>query len=404
MYSLHSSLRQAGVDSSILCLLKSTDSEHVHVIPELSWGWRQAEKWIRRITSRLGLNDVHRISSGRLSRLEIFKQADIVHFHGTHSGFLSYLALPQLTRDKPAVFTLHDMWCLTGHCAYSIDCERWKNGCGSCPYPEAYPPVRKDATHIEWKLKRWSYDRSKINIICVSSWLAELARQSILHRHPVYHIPNGISLQDFVPQSRIVTRKALGIPAEKKVLMFSATEIANKIKGADILVAALKDLAKQKKKDILMICMGNGSRDIFKEIGIEAAYLGYLVNARLKALVYSAADLFVLPTRADNLPLVIQESMACGTPVVSFRVGGVPDLVRHGETGYLAEPEDAADLRKGITQLLADEVLRSKMADSSWRIAAQEYSLELQAKRHLQLYRKLLGEDCKSKDPDQLSS
>ena len=171
MYRLHSNLRKAGIDSKILCEIKTTTSPHVSTIQRGS----RLESLLKRVTARLGLNDIHRVSSFGIKRHEAYLEADVLNFHGIHSGFINYLALPSLTKGKPAVFTLRDMWCLTGHCAISYDCERWQIGCGSCPYLDAYPPVRRDATHIEWKLKDWAYSHSSLTIVALSNWLVERA-------------------------------------------------------------------------------------------------------------------------------------------------------------------------------------------------------------------------------------
>jgi len=127
-----------------------------------------------------------------------------------------------------------------------------------------------------------------------------------------------------------------------------------------------------------------------KALELATLNLGYVSSDRLKSIAYSAADLFVFPTRADNLPLVLQESMACGTPMVSFKIGGVPDLVRPGITGYLAEPEDAKDFCNGIVQLLEDQNLRDRMSQQCRAIALKEYPLELQVQRYIELYRQVL--------------
>lgn len=130
------------------------------------------------------------------------------------------------------------------------------------------------------------------------------------------------------------------------------------------------------------------------ELGIPVLSLGYIGGDRLKSIAFSAADLFIFPTRADNLPLTLQESMACGTPMVSFNIGGVPDLVRPGVTGYLAKPEDADDLAAGILSLMEDDRLRETMSQQCRAIALQEYSLELQALRYIQLYQNALKTTC----------
>lgn len=133
-----------GIDSRILCEKKTSGSPQVSVIRT----WGRVEKPLRRITSLLGLNDIHRLSSFRITKHQAFLDAHLIHFHSIKAGFVNYLALPSLTKNKPGVFTLHDMWALTGHCAVNYDCDRWKLGCGKCPYPEAYPSIRRDATRI----------------------------------------------------------------------------------------------------------------------------------------------------------------------------------------------------------------------------------------------------------------
>ena len=386
MHRLHSSLREAGIDSKILCEIKTTESSHVKVIRP----WHRLESLIRRVTSRVGLNDIHRVSSFKIKQHQWLKEADILHFHATHCGFISYLALPFLITNKPTIFTLHDMWCLTGHCVHSFDCDRWKIGCGNCPYLDAYPPIRRDATHIEWKLKDWVYSRSNLTIVAPSTWLTQQAKQSMLKRFPIHRIPNGVDIQAYQPLDPEKCRSLLGIPPDKKVLMFASVNLENSLKGGDLLMKALQSLPASLKAEALLLLLGSRGERIAEAAGIPILNLGYVSNDRVKAIAYSAADLFVHPALADNFPLVLQESMACGTPMVSFKVGGVPDLVRPDITGYLAEPENAKDLCDGIVQLLEDELLRSHMSDQCRAIAVKEYPLELMVQRHIELYRRLL--------------
>jgi glycosyltransferase involved in cell wall biosynthesis len=383
---LHHSLRRAGVDSKIMCQRKTTASPHVTLVPRHS----RIESKIRFITSRLGLNDIHRVSSFRIKNHKLYSEADILHIHGTHSGFMSYLALPSLTESKPAIFMLHDMWCFTGHCAYSYDCDRWKIGCGNCPYPDAYPPIRRDGTRLEWKLKNWVYGRSDLSIITSSNWLTGMVGQSMLSRFPIYQIPYGVDTEIYQPLDPEQCRSVLGIPRGKKVIMFSSIDLKDTRKGGDLLVKALEGLPNSLKTETVLLILGSKGGAISETAGIETIDLGYVSSDHLKAIAYSAADLYVFPTRADAFGLVSIESQACGTPVISFRVSGVPDHVREGVTGYLAEPENDRDLLKGIVQLLDDGALRNRMRAQCRKTALEEYSLELQTKRHIELYQKLV--------------
>ena len=388
MYRLHSNLLKAGIESKILCEIKATDSPHVAVIPNRM---RRTEFLIRQATSRLGLNDIHRLSSFSIKSHEYYKEAEILNFHGIHSGFINYLALPKLTENKPSVFTLRDMWCMTGHCAVNYDCERWKIGCGKCPYPEVHPPIKRDATRIEWKLKNWIYKRSKLCIATVSKLQTEQAKVSMLKRFPIYHIPNGVDTARYQPVDPDLSRSALGISKKSKVLMFVATDLGRHGKGGDLLIEALKNLPKTLKKEMLLLLLGSGGDTIDKMAGVKSLNLGYITNERIKLLAYSAADLFVLPTRSEGLSLVLLESMSCGTPMLSFKVGGNPDLVRDGITGYLAEPENSKELSFNIVKLMEDESLRNKMAENCRELALREFSTDIETRRYIELYQKLLS-------------
>jgi glycosyltransferase involved in cell wall biosynthesis len=285
------------------------------------------------------------------------------------------------------------MWSFTGHCAYSFDCERWKTGCGSCLYPKTYPDIGVDNTRLEWKLKNWVYNRSNLTIVTPSRWLTQQAQQSLLQQFSIHHIPYGIDTQAYQPLDPDQSRAILSIPTRKKVLIGAATTFQDTRKGGDLLIQALSLLPDSLKADTILLTLGAGGEAIAETVGIETINLGYVGGDRLKSIAYSAADLCIFPTRADNLPLVLQESMACGTPMVSFKVGGVPDLVRPGVTGYLAQPEDAQDFCNGIIQLLEDDILREEMSKNCRNIACEEYPIELQAERYINLYQQVLNRD-----------
>lgn len=386
MYRLYQGLKHAGVDCKILSGVKTLESEDSQAIPRLP----KLEFQLKRITSKLGLNDIHCVSSFTLRKNQFNWDADILNFHVIHSGFFNYLAIPSLTEHRSAVFTLHDMWSFTGHCAYSYDCDRWKIGCGKCPYPDTYPAIHRDNTRLEWKLKNWVYSRSHPTIVTPSRWLTEQAKQSMLNRFPIHHIPYGIDTETYHPLDPEQCRSQLGIPLSKRVLMFGAQSLTDARKGGDLLMKALSSLPESLKAETVLLILGDGGETISEAVGMQTMNLGYVSSDRLKSIAYSAADLFVFPTRADNLPLVLQESMACGTPMVSFKIGGVPDLVRPGITGYLAQPEDAQDLCNGIVQLLEDRNLRDRMSQQCRAIALAEYPLELQAQRYIELYHQAL--------------
>ncbi|MDJ0712631.1 MAG: glycosyltransferase family 4 protein [Prochloraceae cyanobacterium] len=386
-YRLHQGLIKQGINSKMLVELRKSTSKQIAKIKRRN----SIENFISKVFSRLGVNYINLLSTFNLDRHPFYQEADILTFHNLHGAYFNYLAIPKLNREKPAIFRLADMWAFTGHCVYSYDCDRWKTGCGKCPYLDNYPSISRDNTHLEWKLKNWVYDRSNLTIVTPSKWLAEEAKQSMLNRFSIHHVPNGIDTEVYQPLDPILCRQVLNISPEKKVLMFVAHNLNDRRKGRDLLKTALTNLPDTLKQDLLLLTIGNGGETIAETVGIKTLNLGYVSGDRLKVIAYSASDLFVFPTRADNLPLVLQESMACGRPMVSFNVGGVSDLVRHGTTGYLAKLEDAEDFSQAILQLLEDDRLRETMSQNCRQIAIEEYSVELQAQRYIELYKQTLG-------------
>jgi glycosyltransferase involved in cell wall biosynthesis len=388
MLRLQKGMRKAGIQSRILCI-NPTSADSV-MLPQA-----RGENRLRAITWRLGLNDLHCIGTFKIPTLSAYAEADLLHVHCLHSGFFNYLALPSLTKDKPALYTLHDMWPFTGHCVHSFDCERWKSGCGKCPYPDLPNTIRRDGTRWEWSLKDWSYRRSNLTIVTPSRWMYELARQSMLSHLPIHHIPHGVDTEAYRPLDREMSRDMLGIPPGKNVLLYLARRMnpshkASYIKGADVLAQVLRDMPPSLKRDTVLLLVGEGADCFADEVDMATIPLGFMSSDRLKALVYSAADLFLFPSRAENFPLVLLESMACGTPSVAFRVGGVPELVREGVTGLLADPNDAKQFSANIVRLFEDRDLRRHMGVQCRAIALEEYTLGLHIDRHVALYQESL--------------
>jgi glycosyltransferase involved in cell wall biosynthesis len=224
-----------------------------------------------------------------------------------------------------------------------------------------------------------------MTIVAPSRWMAGVAAASpLLKRFPVRIIPNGVDIDAFRPTPKPVAREALGICGDDPVVFFSAVELSAVRKGGQVLVRALQIL-KQRAVRLQVLVAGRGGEAWRAGCPYPVTALGSVADDRLMALAYSSADVFVLPTLAENLPNGILESMACGTPAVGFDVGGVPDLVRHGETGHLARVGDAEALAVGIATLVEDAELRARLGRRSREIVEREYSAALEARRFLEL-------------------
>jgi glycosyltransferase involved in cell wall biosynthesis len=214
-------------------------------------------------------------------------------------------------------------------------------------------------------------------------------KASSLNKLKIYHIPNGVDCSLYLPLDKIFSQNALGLPKNKHYLLFSAVNLKSRTKGGDILRSALDALPENLKKDFVLLLLGNNG-EYFSNIGIRTECLGYIGNPKIKSLVFSAADLFVFPSRAESFGQVILESLACGTPVVAQNIGPIPELVRPGLTGYLAEPENVSDFAYGIQFLLQESKLRKQMSVQCRTVASTEYSVELEIERHIELYKEIL--------------
>jgi glycosyltransferase involved in cell wall biosynthesis len=173
--------------------------------------------------------------------------------------------------------------------------------------------------------------------------------------------------------------------------MSAACNLHDVLKGGDLMVAALSALPASLKRDVVLLTFGDGAQAMSEKTGVRARGLGYVADDRVKAIAYSAADVFVSPSRSENFPTVVLEAMACGVPCVAFHVGGVPDLVRPGATGLLAHPEDAADLSRRVVQIIEDDTARRSMARACRERAVAEYDLGFTAGRYIDLYRQVLA-------------
>jgi glycosyltransferase involved in cell wall biosynthesis len=376
-YKLHNDLRKRRHRSRMLVARKLTSDSDVRRLKR-NLGWRGLDRAAGEVLDRVGLQYAFYPSSFAVAGDPWFRGADVIQLHNTHGSYFSHSALPFLSRRQPIVWLLHDMWAFTGHVAYAYDCERWRHGCGSCPYVGEYPALPRDSTALLWRLKRTIYDHSQLHLVTPSRWLAQLVAASpLLGRFPVHHIPYGVDTEMFSPGPRDEARRRLDLPLDRAIVLFVATDLTEPRKGYQFLDRALGRL-----DDPLLLAVAASGRAEFdvdtRLLNVDDDWL--LVDA------YRAADAVVLPTLADNLPNVVIESMACGTPCVAFATGGVPDAVHHLETGYLVAPGDVDGLAEGLRLLLADEELRRRLGAASREAAVVEYSLARQSERYLELY------------------
>lgn len=395
-YRLHRGLRALGEDSRAFVMRKDSDDATVHKPAQV------VDKLMAVMNPRI--DSLPFIRRGRkpesLWSLNWFPNrfcsiiqrdvCDIVHLHWVGGGFLQLSALAKIRR--PVVWTMHDMWNFTGGCHYSGPCNRYEGSCGACP--QLYSSRENDLSRWTSKRKEKAYeDLGSPVFISPSRWLAATAANSgLLAGHRIEVIPNGMDTTIFRPLDRAFCREALGLPRDKKLLLFGAVDAtSDRRKGFLVLAEALRGLASNGLPDLEVVIFGaSGSADA-ADFGLRQHFLGILRDDVSLSLAYSAADAVVIPSLQENLSNVVLEAMACGAPCIAFDIGGMPDMILHRDTGYLAEAADAGDLARGISWVMKDEGLRTSLSRRSRQRVEGEFALEKIATRHMQLYREVAG-------------
>ncbi|MCG3148412.1 MAG: D-inositol-3-phosphate glycosyltransferase [Verrucomicrobiae bacterium] len=314
-------------------------------------------------------------------------QPDVINLHNLHGADWPVDLVAICARFAPTVWTLHDQWSFTGRCAYAYDCRKFLTGCDAeCPTPREYPALPPPQIRPAWEERRALLDEVPALVaVAPSRWLQTEAAAGLWRGHRVEHIPYGLPLATFAPVERALARDALGIPATGPVLLVAAANVNERRKGGDLLAAALAQL---KVSPLTLVTLGRGHLAL-QLPGLNLVELGFLDHDRLKVLAYSAADLFVHPAPVDNLPNVILEALACGTPCVGFPIGGVPDMVRPGVTGWLADAVTAEALANAIGTALASIQSGRDWRESCRAVAIVGYDERQQANRYLELFSEL---------------
>jgi len=330
-----------------------------------------------------------------LSGLELIKRADIINLHFIAS-FQSIESIQKLLLlGKPVVWTLHDQWAFTGGCHYSAGCDKYKTNCSECPQLE------NDEYNIPKKVlknKRSLIDRSKLFIVTPSKWLSRVARESFLFKGlTIETIPNSIETDIFCPVGdKGESKKKYNIPNDVVNILFGAPSGNIKRKGFDKLLEAFESCYKNRKfrklvkrKKINLLCFGTPSKDIEK-LNIPYISFGKINDDYELRDIYNASDFFVLPSLEDNLPNTMLESMSCGTPLVAFNIGGMPDVITANETGRLVPPFDTEKFAESIVDLILNEKKRKNLGLNSRKLIENNYKLEDQAQKYDEFFLRLL--------------
>ena len=392
-YRINHAIRNSGIDSQMLVNVAESGDPTVHG-PTGKWG-----RAIGRYRAQLVVPLVQLLRTGNpvIHSPAIFpsrwperinaSDADLVHLHWVQGEMLAISDIGGIR--KPIVWTLHDMWAFCGAEHYTTD-HRWRDGyrCDNRPAHES----GFDLNRHTWQRKRKQWRRS-MQIVCPSQWLADCVHSSaLMHDWPVAVVPNPIDTDHWKPIDQRLARQLLDLPQDCPILLFGAIGGGNNpLKGIDLLLAALTQLSSQSSlKDLQLVVFGELAPETSSHLGFPIHYTGHLHDDLSLRALYSAADALVISSRQDNLPNTGLEAHACGTPVVAFNVGGLPDIVIDRVTGALADPFESASLSEAIRWVIEDPNRKHALGTAARSRAVRKWNSKRVAALYEEIYRHVI--------------
>ncbi len=389
-YRLNKSLQKIGVDSQMLVQDK-TSNDYTVLGPET-----KSKKFIAEIRARLNQFPVKLYKkrlqipfspawlpfSDIVSRIKKI-DPDIVHLHWITGGMVRIEDIAKI--NKPIVWSLHDMWAFTGGCHYDNNCGKYKSECGFCPVLNS--GKKRDLSNKIFNRKKRIYKKVKnFTIVGLSRWLTDCVERSVLlGSRKVINIPNPINTEIFCPVEVKTAREILGLPLDKKLILFGADSITDYLKGFKELSKALDEI----KTDVEIIVFGSGEPNTPKQFKFPTHYIGQLSDDISLKILYNASDVTVLPSLQENLSNVVMESLSCGTPTVAFNIGGNSDMIEHQINGYLADPFSASNLAKGIDWVLNNPEYETLKQNARKKVLEQ-FEMVKVAQQYKELYENIL--------------
>jgi glycosyltransferase involved in cell wall biosynthesis len=398
---IHSSLIILGVESKMLVLQKSTNISSIiqydsiitkksiwlRYISDFIWKLiRYLKKRMHLITNVLPGNIISTNGRYAISSYVNAKCFDVVHLQWINGGFIDIKDVKNF--KKPIVWTLHDANAFTGGCHIFYDCNNYITDCSNCKYILNF----KDKTKLFLLMKEEEIKHWNLHVVCTSRWMYEAVKKSrLLRDKPIYLIPNPINLKIFKPIDQNSAKLLLNLDKDTTYILFGANNaIDDKNKGFYLLLEAL-ELLEQHLKNYKVLVFGFGTKTIKgANLNDKIHYLGELEGDISLVCAYNSATVTIVPSISENSPNIVLESFACGTPVVGFRIGGLPDMIDHLENGFLAEPYCSSDLAKGILWIVenSDDKMSSKARDKSIKTNDEK----LIGEQYIDLYNRILSQ------------
>ncbi len=391
-------LNSQGHPTEMLTYYK--DREHEFITPYTKNPLGERMRWLRFVYERLVFLPYEASKDIRfhfsianagvdLHRHPLVREADVIHMHWFNKSFLSLKGLDKLLAlGKPVVWTLHDMWAFTGGCHYNYkDCNAYKNECHSCPM------IRnsrgKDLSTRIWQQKNRIYQKyDNLHWVTCSHWLAgELKSSGLLRHRRVHSIPNPIPSEQFQPLDTVAIRKKWELPLDKKLVLFVAMNTNDERKGFQYLKRAID---RMNGTDMELLVIGKANPDVLETLPLKVHYKGLIRTKKEMIEIYNAGDVYVSPTLQDNLPNTVMESLACGTPVVAFETGGVPEMVLDRVEGRIVPQKDDKALADAIQWVLEDKERYRMLSQNARKKVMGHYTYETIAGKYAALFQSLL--------------
>jgi glycosyltransferase involved in cell wall biosynthesis len=372
--------------------MKASLDKGIPLLPKIFQQLMCLAEPIRHLHIRQGHDDFWQPATSRIPG-GIDPPPVIIHAHNLFGGFFDLRQLPRISGWLPFVWTLHDMWAFTGHCSHPLDCRRWLESCGKCPYPSLPPAVTKDGTAFNLAQKRAVYEKSRVYLATPSQWLMDRAQSSVLAPGVVSArvIPNGVDQSSYKPASKSAAREALGIPQGASVLLFvAAGNRSNPWKDYDTLDGAAQILARRLHPGKLVLMVPGADHPSVNLLGVEVKPVPWTDDPASLATYYQAADLYLHAAHAENFPNVILEALSCGLPVVGTDVGGIPEQIQDGVNGFVVPKSDPQAMADRAIELLSDKSKLNLFSESAASSARGKYSLERMGNEYLDWFHELL--------------
>ena len=345
---------------------------------------------LTRVEKRRSMNNLLYPWGRTLAATQQFQDADVVHYHLIHNQMVSLLDLPWLFKLKPAVWTFHDPWPLTGHCIYPMDCTKWMEGCEGCPRLDTTFPMREDHADRMWRVKQRVYRDSNVDIVVASQFMLDLISQSPLTRHfdRTHLVPFGIRHEVYLDDdARQDSRRRLGIPDDDFVVFFRSTK--SEFKGLSYIIEALAESKPARKTTLLTVDQKGLLRSLKPEYNIVE--FGWVEDQSLYLQLYSACDVFLMPSTAEAFGLMALEAMAAGRPVVCFQGTSLPSITHAPDCGIAVPRDDSLALRRALDHLAANPDEAKRRGKAGRHLAKTEYDHARYLDSLARLYRQVSG-------------